>query len=323
MFIIDYKSYTLEEAEKLLGIKAKTLQRLIDEGKIRVMTARSGQKSIFGTELLRMQEERENQLLKLASEKIYTPKKAGQMLGVSTKTIRRWDEAGIIETLRTSGRQRRIPESEIIRIKERGSYSVVKNQPPRSFTDKLCTPKKAGEMLNMTRKTLKKWDEKGKIKVIWTPSGQRRIPESEILRILGERKEIERERNKRIIPNKHYRIREAGQILGVGETTLQHWSQTGKIKIFRTKGRLGGHRRILGSGIIQIRDEEKRKEEQGIKLYSRREASRLLGITEETLTRWAGKGKIKSEWVKDRWITKRFFPQSEILRIKAERNNKK
>jgi len=56
--------------------------------------------------------------------KSLTLKQASKMLGVSTKTLQRWDNAGKIKTFRTEGNHRRIYESEILRLQ--------KKQPPLS-----------------------------------------------------------------------------------------------------------------------------------------------------------------------------------------------
>lgn len=47
---------------------------------------------------------------------MYTPAQAAKKLGVSVKTIHRWDKAGKIETIRTMGNQRRIPANEVRRL---------------------------------------------------------------------------------------------------------------------------------------------------------------------------------------------------------------
>ena len=49
-------------------------------------------------------------------ERLYTLKEAKRLLGVTTKTIQRWDKQGKIRVVRTIGGRRRIPESEIKRI---------------------------------------------------------------------------------------------------------------------------------------------------------------------------------------------------------------
>ncbi len=49
-------------------------------------------------------------------EKLLTPKEASKLLGVSTRTIQRWDKQGLIKVIRTPKGRRRIPLSEIKRI---------------------------------------------------------------------------------------------------------------------------------------------------------------------------------------------------------------
>jgi len=49
-------------------------------------------------------------------EKHYTLSEAAKLLGVTAKTLRVWDNNGKIITIRTPGNQRRIPESEILRL---------------------------------------------------------------------------------------------------------------------------------------------------------------------------------------------------------------
>ncbi|MBC7345537.1 MAG: MerR family DNA-binding transcriptional regulator, partial [Clostridia bacterium] len=41
-------------------------------------------------------------------DEMYTPAQAAKRLGVSVKTIHRWDKAGKLKTVRTAGNQRRI-----------------------------------------------------------------------------------------------------------------------------------------------------------------------------------------------------------------------
>jgi putative resolvase len=49
-------------------------------------------------------------------ERLYTLKEAKKLLGVTTRTIQRWDKDGKIRVVRTVGGRRRIPESEVKRI---------------------------------------------------------------------------------------------------------------------------------------------------------------------------------------------------------------
>lgn len=65
--------------------------------------------------------------------------------------------------------------------------------------ERLYTLKEAKQLLGVQTKAIQTWDKKGMIKVIRTPGGRRRIPESEILRIQGietqKRKVIKRVKN--------------------------------------------------------------------------------------------------------------------------------
>ena len=56
----------------------------------------------------------------MKNKRLLHPKEAAYELGVSTKTIHRWDEAGKLRTVRTRGNQRRIPIEEIWRLRTPG-----------------------------------------------------------------------------------------------------------------------------------------------------------------------------------------------------------
>ncbi|GHU93250.1 hypothetical protein FACS1894208_02410 [Clostridia bacterium] len=51
-------------------------------------------------------------------EKHFTPAQAAELLGISVQTIRAWDKGGKIKVIRTPGNQRRVPESEVVRLSE-------------------------------------------------------------------------------------------------------------------------------------------------------------------------------------------------------------
>lgn len=59
----------------------------------------------------------------MKNKRLLHPKEAADELGVSTKTIHRWDEAGKLRTVRTVGNQRRIPIEEIWRLRRQGKRS--------------------------------------------------------------------------------------------------------------------------------------------------------------------------------------------------------
>ncbi|SRR5579875_57280 len=55
--------------------------------------------------------------------------------------------------------------------------------------ERLLTLKEAKKLLGVTTRTIQRWDKEGKIKVVRTIGGRRRIPESEIKRVLGLKEE--------------------------------------------------------------------------------------------------------------------------------------
>ncbi len=60
----------------------------------------------------------------MKNKRLLHPKEAAYELGVSTKTIHRWDQAGKLRTVRTVGNQRRIPIEEIARLRKQGERAA-------------------------------------------------------------------------------------------------------------------------------------------------------------------------------------------------------
>jgi excisionase family DNA binding protein len=56
--------------------------------------------------------------------------------------------------------------------------------------EKLYPMHEAIKILGVSLKTLQHWDKAGKIKTVRTPGGRRRVPESEIKRLLGEKEPV-------------------------------------------------------------------------------------------------------------------------------------
>jgi excisionase family DNA binding protein len=56
----------------------------------------------------------------MKNKRLLSPKEAAYELGISVKTVHRWDEAGTLRTVRTTGNQRRIPIEEITRLRRQG-----------------------------------------------------------------------------------------------------------------------------------------------------------------------------------------------------------
>lgn len=83
-------------------------------------------------------------------EKLLNLKEAKTLLGVCTKTIQRWDREGKIRCVRTPGGRRRVPESEILRIRGLTELSPTPEEPkieqiakPEAPVEKVTEPKAA------------------------------------------------------------------------------------------------------------------------------------------------------------------------------------
>jgi excisionase family DNA binding protein len=55
----------------------------------------------------------------MKNKRLFSPQEAAAALGVSIRTLYRWEEAGNLSTVRTVGNQRRIPIEEIARLRRR------------------------------------------------------------------------------------------------------------------------------------------------------------------------------------------------------------
>lgn len=82
-----------------------------------------------------------------------TLSQAAEMLGVTTKTIRNWEEKGKIVTTRTLGGHRRVPLSEIDRIQGKVETSFDEDEevmaPPAAETAPILTPSEYDQFLKL------------------------------------------------------------------------------------------------------------------------------------------------------------------------------
>ncbi|MFP3268252.1 MAG: IS607 family transposase [Desulfurococcales archaeon] len=135
--------------------------------------------------------------------------------------------------------------------------------------EKLYTLKEAKKLLGVTTKTIQRWDKEGKIRVVRTVGGRRRIPESEIKRILG--------------------LREERVVVGYARVS----STTQKDDLERQKQLIHSYAKDRGYGEIQILDDvgsgldENRK---GflrlLEMVTERKVSKVIVAYEDRLTRF-------------------------------------
>src|SRR3989338_6014182 len=101
-------------------------------------------------------------------DKTYSIQQAADYLGVSSKTLRRWEVRGLIASLRTAGNQRRFELQELDRVKQ------SRTDHPFAIDSKLTHPQitssnvylkraalsisEAAEFLGVTPRTIRRWE---------------------------------------------------------------------------------------------------------------------------------------------------------------------
>jgi putative resolvase len=135
--------------------------------------------------------------------------------------------------------------------------------------EKLYTLKEAKKLLGVTTKTIQRWDKEGKIRVVRTVGGRRRIPESEIKRILG--------------------LREERVVVGYARVS----STTQKDDLERQKQLVHSYAKDRGYGEIQILDdvgsgldENRRGFLRLLEMVTERKVSKVIVAYEDRLTRF-------------------------------------
>ncbi len=132
--------------------------------------------------------------------------------------------------------------------------------------ERLYTLKEAKKLLGVQTRAIQQWDRDGKIKVIRTPGGRRRIPESEILRIQGETKQ-------------------AGKVVGYARVSSESQKDdlNRQIEILKSKGIKGEEiLHDIGSGL----NEKRRNYRKLLKMVMNREISKIVVTYPDRLTRF-------------------------------------
>jgi len=135
--------------------------------------------------------------------------------------------------------------------------------------EKLYTLKEAKKLLGITTKTIQRWDKEGKIRVVRTIGGRRRIPESEIKRVLG--------------------VKEERVVVGYARVS----STTQKDDLERQKQLIHSYAKDKGYGEIQILsdvgsglDENRKNFLKLLEAAAERKVSRVIVVYEDRLTRF-------------------------------------
>jgi len=129
--------------------------------------------------------------------------------------------------------------------------------------------KEAKKLLGVTTRTIQRWDKDGKIKVVRTIGGRRRIPESEIKRVLG--------------------LKEERAVLGYARVS----SSTQKDDLERQKQLLINYSKEKGYGEIQILsdigsglNESRKNFLKFLEMVSERKVSKIIVAYGDRLTRF-------------------------------------
>jgi putative resolvase len=137
--------------------------------------------------------------------------------------------------------------------------------------DRLYTMKEASKLLGVTVRTIQRWDKQGKIKCVRTVGGKRRVPESEIKRILG--------------------IHEERKIIGYARVS----SRTQKDDLERQIELIKRYAREKGWEIEILKDigsglkEDRRNFKKLLKMVMNREVSKVVIAYPDRLTRFGFK----------------------------------
>jgi len=137
--------------------------------------------------------------------------------------------------------------------------------------EKLYTMREASEILGVHVRTLQKWDKEGKIRCVRTIGGKRRVPESEIKRILG--------------------LHEERKVIGYARVSshTQRDDLERQIEVINqyTKGR-GWNIEIL-KDIDSGLNEDRRSFQKLLKMVMNREVSKVIVTYPDRLTRFGFK----------------------------------
>jgi len=96
------------------------------------------------------------------TKKTYTISEVAKILGVSSKTLRRWESKGVISPIRTLGNQRRYTETNIAILKQK----LQKTTPYLPEPTQKITPFSKEDLiskLGVTNTTINRWKKSGKI----------------------------------------------------------------------------------------------------------------------------------------------------------------
>lgn len=146
---------------------------------------------------------------------IYKPKDFSKMLGVTVKTLQRWDVNGVLKACRNAKNRRYYTE------KHYAEYLGIENAQDISY----YTQNSFAKMLGVSVKTLEHWDKEGVLKAYRTKNNKKYYIDKQYAEFIG----TEEPHNIGI-----YKPKDFAKMLGVSVQTLQSWDNDGILKACRT-----------------------------------------------------------------------------------------
>lgn len=200
------------------------------------------------------------------------PGDVAEIFNVDMKTLRKWADNGQLPTIRTLGNHRRYSALAI--------WSKIENEGEIPYDSSLTTGDVA-VMFNVSHKSVRKWNEEGKLSSLRTVGGHRRFSEEEVANIVREDPEV-------IDGAYNLSVGDIISLFKVSARAVRCWADEGKLSSIRT---LGGHRRFMASEVIELLRQAEGKMQDGA-LLTTGEVAKLLRVTQRTVRNWEETGKL-------------------------------
>ncbi|MFC1654101.1 MerR family transcriptional regulator, partial [Patescibacteria group bacterium] len=107
----------------------------------------------------------------MSTKKTYTISEVSNILGVSSKTLRRWEKKGSVSPIRTLGNQRRYTETDIAILKQKLQKTTPYLPEPTKKINAFSKDDLIAK-LGITSNTINRWEKEGKIQTSQNESGK-------------------------------------------------------------------------------------------------------------------------------------------------------
>jgi len=115
--------------------------------------------------------------------KLFSIQETANILAVSTKTLRRWEDKGILVPHRTPGNQRRYTQDQVDNFRQQKRTDLPQTSPHNNQTNptkRLFSIQETANILAVSTKTLRRWEDKGILVPLRTRGNQRRYMRDQV-----------------------------------------------------------------------------------------------------------------------------------------------